>query len=66
MAEIKIEKKKPIWPWILAVVLIAALVYFIFLKDDGTQVQNRTEIENTTSLDTTNIENTATVDTTAN
>lgn len=53
MAEIKIEKKKPIWPWIVAVVLIAALIYFMFLNDDGMQVQNTTEIENTTIIDST-------------
>jgi hypothetical protein len=53
MAEIKIEKKKPIWPWIIAVVLVVALVYFFFLNDNGVQVQNTTEIENTTSIDTT-------------
>lgn len=53
MAEIKIEKKKPIWPWIVAVVLIVVLVYFIFLNDNGTQIQNTTEIENTTSIDST-------------
>jgi len=35
MAEIEIEKKKPIWPWILAALIIAALIYFIaFASDD--------------------------------
>ncbi|MGB5982017.1 MAG: hypothetical protein WBG46_07700 [Nonlabens sp.] len=29
MAEIEIEKKKPVWPWILAAVIIAALIYFL-------------------------------------
>ncbi len=53
MAEIKIEKKKPIWPWIIAVLLVAALVYFIFLRDNSVQVQNTTEIENSTIIDTT-------------
>jgi len=29
MAEIKIEKKKPVWPWVIAIILvIAALVYY--------------------------------------
>lgn len=53
MAEIKIVKKKPIWPWIVAVVLVLALVYFIFLNDNGMQGQNTTVIENTTSVDST-------------
>ncbi|WP_165689738.1 hypothetical protein [[Flexibacter] sp. ATCC 35103] len=53
MAEIKIEKKKPVWPWIVAVLLISALVYYIFLRDNETQSQNNVEIENTTSTDNT-------------
>lgn len=52
MAEIKIEKKKPVWPWIVAALLIAALVYFVFLKDDQVQTGNTVEIENTTTTDT--------------
>jgi hypothetical protein len=52
MAEIKIEKKKPVWPWIIAVLLIAALVYYMFLRDNETQVENRPAVENATSTDT--------------
>ncbi|PBJ10101.1 hypothetical protein [Flavobacterium sp. ACN6] len=48
MAEIKIEKKKPVWPWIVVVLLIAALIYYIFLKDHETTTDNSVEIENTT------------------
>lgn len=34
MAEIKIEKKKPVWPWILLILLILALlVYFMAFRD---------------------------------
>ena len=47
MAEIKIEKKKPIWPWILALLVIALIVYFLFFKDT-TVITN----ENTTTNDT--------------
>lgn len=36
MAEIKIEKKKPIWPWIvLALVILALLYFFVFADDDN-------------------------------
>jgi hypothetical protein len=52
MAEIKIEKKKPIWPWIIALLLIGAIVYYVFLRDDQMQDPNRTEIENVTPADT--------------
>ncbi len=31
MAEIKIEKKKPIWPWILLIIIILAIIaYFVY------------------------------------
>ena len=37
MAEIKIEKKKPIWPWVILAILLALILYFVFaggLDDD--------------------------------
>lgn len=58
MAEIKIEKKKPIWPWILLALVILALLYFlVFANDDGDiddvddteQVQEDTAWENDTT-----------------
>jgi len=51
MAEIKIEKKKPVWPWIVVVLLISALIYYIFLRDNETQTERSVEIENATSTD---------------
>jgi len=54
MAEIKIEKKKPIWPWIVIVLLISAFIYYFFLRNNETQISNGVEIENTTSTDTVN------------
>nr|WP_294779676.1 hypothetical protein [uncultured Flavobacterium sp.] len=53
MAEIKIEKKKPIWPWIVAVLLIGALVYFVFLRDDQVRNDSNTEIESVSGTDST-------------
>ncbi len=62
MAEIEIEKKNPIWPWILlAVLIIAALLYFFVWSDDGTddvddmddmnteQVYDNSTVENDTA-----------------
>jgi hypothetical protein len=49
MAEIKIEKKKPIWSWIVAILIIGALVYYIFVKDHEANGENNVEIENTTN-----------------
>lgn len=59
MAEIKIEKKKPVWPWIVALLLIGALVYYVFLKDDEVQTERTTEIENTSDLDSTAVDSAA-------
>jgi hypothetical protein len=41
MAEIKIEKKKPIWPWVLVALIVLALIWFFSLDDSD----NRAEIE---------------------
>lgn len=34
MAEIKIEKKKPIWPWVLLILLILAAIFFFWYYND--------------------------------
>lgn len=51
MAEIKIEKKKPVWPWILLILIILAVVaYFIYANnesDDSTDDFNTEEIDTT-------------------
>jgi len=51
MAEIKVEKKKPVWPWILAAIIIAALVYFLFFRDKEAE-QTVIEETETTVYDT--------------
>jgi len=52
MAEIKIEKKKPLWPWIVAILLIAAVAYYVFIQDDGINKNMRVETENAVGTDT--------------
>lgn len=52
MAEIKIEKKKPVWPWILLILGILALVYFLFLRDEETEQEVMQDVEETTSMKT--------------
>lgn len=52
MAEIKIEKKAPIWPWIVGLLVIALAVYFLFFRDtavvtDGTTTTNDTIADQT-------------------
>ncbi len=51
MTEIKIEKKKPVWPWILLVLgLLAAAWFFFFRNDKDEPVETAT---NTSQIDTT-------------
>ncbi len=68
MAEIKIEKKKPIWPWILIILIILAAILFFWFYYDNDMDSNDDVIVNDTItqsqvLDTTpvTIEETATV-----
>lgn len=49
MAEIKIEKKKPIWPWIAIALIIGALIYYIFVQDHEAPTESTIEVENSTS-----------------
>lgn len=53
MAEIGIEKKKPIWPWIILVLVILAILYFLFFADgdetDDLEDTNTEQVEDTTS-----------------
>lgn len=55
MAEIKIEKKKPIWPWILALLLIALILYFLFFRETtvitNESTTNDTIVDNTEVID---------------
>ncbi|PZX57046.1 hypothetical protein LV84_02177 [Algoriphagus ratkowskyi] len=55
MAEIKIEQKKQIWPWLLVGLIIAALlVYFLVFRDNGENTEAVTEadyITNTNEYD---------------
>ena len=55
MAELKIKKKKPVWPWVIAILLIiiAVLVYLIATDrirlDDNTAVIDTQQIESSTT-----------------
>ncbi|WP_299666495.1 hypothetical protein [uncultured Polaribacter sp.] len=40
MAEIKIEKKKAIWPWILLVLLALAAIFYFMLADDDNDLDD--------------------------
>ena len=69
MAEIKIEKKKPIWPWILLVLILIAIVAFFiyqnqadddYMDDDNTDMVDDADNfmdTDTTIYDTTRYQN---------
>lgn len=61
MAEIKIEKKKPIWYWIVGLLVLAALAYFIFFQvsDSETVVSDETETTAGTTYEVDNSSNSA-------
>jgi hypothetical protein len=50
MAEIKIEKKKAVWPWIIAIIILALLIYFLAFNDRKETIQDETATEDLTSL----------------
>ncbi|AVR46703.1 hypothetical protein C7S20_16310 [Christiangramia fulva] len=54
MADIRVEKRKPIWPWILLIVIIAVVVFlFIYGSDDDDNEEIQTEeMEDVTSVNT--------------
>lgn len=46
MAEIKIRKKKPVWPWILLVIILAivAFLYFYGSVDENDEIDETDDI----------------------
>jgi len=57
MAEIGIEKKKPIWPWIILVLVILVILYFLFFSDGDTN-NDRDTIDNQEQIDRRNYQET--------
>lgn len=51
MAEIKVEKKTPVWPWILAAIIIGVLLYFLFFRDKEAENEAIEEVDEHTMLD---------------
>lgn len=59
MAEIKIQKKKPIWPWILLIVIIAVVAFLYFygsMDTDEVDDMNNDEMEEVTHIAPSNFE----------
>ncbi len=58
MAEIKIEKKKTIWPWIIAgLVVLAIILYFLFFRKDNDDNVTDAAATTTPVTDSTNTAN---------
>jgi len=50
MAEIKIEQKKKVWPWLLVgLVIIALLAYFLVFRGNGKNIETVTEADDITN-----------------
>ena len=64
MAEIKIEKKKPVWPWILLVLLLIIGVYIFWTYNDNMHDRNQNEMVNDSIENINDDYNTIEVDTT--
>ncbi len=52
MAEIKIEKKKPVWPWILLGLIILGVILYFLLSDNNDDMDDMDDY-NTEEVDTT-------------
>ena len=53
MADIRIEKKKTVWPWILLVIILGVLAFLYFYgstDEDDTQTTEMEEITHTESI----------------
>lgn len=50
MAEIKIEKKKSIWPWIIGIIILALLIYFLAFNKRNDNTTKSTSTEEVTSV----------------
>ncbi|TRO66700.1 hypothetical protein [Christiangramia sabulilitoris] len=51
MADIRIEKKKPVWPWLFLIIILAILVFLYFYGSMSTEEND--EIENIDYKETT-------------
>lgn len=52
MADIRIEKKKPVWPWLFLIIILAILAFLYFygsMNTDETDEAETGTIEETTS-----------------
>jgi uncharacterized integral membrane protein len=50
MAEIKIEKKKSMWPWIIGIIILALLIYFLAFNKRNDTTTKSTTTEDVTSV----------------
>ncbi len=44
MADIRIEKKKPVWPWVILIIVLAVLVFLYFY---GSTESNEDDMQDT-------------------
>lgn len=67
MAEIKIKKKNPVWPWIILVVVVLAATAYYFMSSDRLYTEDErslmddNQIENETGYNYPSLENSSSV-----
>jgi len=49
MAEIKIRKKSPIWPWILLILIVLVTLWYFFIYLDNNDLNETDDVDDTTT-----------------
>jgi hypothetical protein len=50
MAEIKIEKKNSIWPWIVGIIILAIIIYLLAFNDRNNNKTDDIDVDELSSL----------------
>lgn len=52
MADIRVEKKKPVWPWLFLIIILAVVIFLYFYGSTDSEENEETqdEIEEVTSF----------------
>ncbi len=57
MAEIKIEKKRPVWPWILIVLIILGVVAYFYMNAPQAEMLEDPSNPNTETIENNGTQN---------
>ncbi len=57
MAEIKIEKKRPVWPWILVVLIIVGVIAYYYINSPQAEILDDPSNPNTETIENSGTQN---------